>query len=97
MPREMAGAPSDPDYPPSDFFQANVKGWLSADGPCWLPVFPAKDVLFRCVPLMLKDMANPDKLGETAQGQQAIQFLTDVRKFWKVIPLGAGAAVVIAL
>ena len=97
MPKEMAGAPDDPAYPPSDFFQANVKGWLSADGPCWLPVFPAKDVLFRCVPLMLKDMAIPDKLGETAQGQQAIQFLTDVKKFAKVIPLGACASVVIAL
>lgn len=97
MPREMAGAPDDPAYPPSDFFQANVKGWLSADGPCWLPVFPSKNVLFRCVPLMLKDMVKPDKLGETAQGQQAIQFLTDVKKFWKVIPLGACASVVIAL
>lgn len=97
MPKEMAGAPSDPAYPPTDFFQANVKGWVSADGPCWLPVFPCKDVLFRCVPLLLQDLANPDKLKETAQGQQAVQFLTDVKKFWKVIPVGAGASVVIAL
>lgn len=97
-PPEMRDTPDDPAYPPENFFEANVKGWIDIEnGPCWLPVFPCRDVLFRCVPLMLEDLANPDKLGETAQGQQAVQFLTDIKKFWKVIPLGAGAAVVIAL
>jgi|EP01046_Picozoa_sp_COSAG06_P024451 hypothetical protein len=96
LPKEMAAAPDDPTYPPTDFLEANIKGWLGADGPCWMPVFPSKDVLFRCVPLMLKDMVNPEKLGETAQGQQVVQFMTDVKKYWKVIPLGACVAVLIA-
>lgn len=61
-----------------------------------MPVFPSKDVLFRCVPLMLKDMANPEKLGESAQGQQVVQYMTDIKGYWKVIPFGAVMAVVVS-
>ena len=96
QPRGMVTSPTDPDYPPDDFLTANVKGWISADGPCWLPVFPSRDVLFRCVPSMLQDMANPEKLGETAQGQQAVQYMTDIKAYWRVIPFGAGVAVLVA-
>ena len=100
-PKEMANPDdawgADDAYPPADFVTANLKGWIDIDnGPCWLPVFPARDVLFRCVPTMLEDMVNPDKLGETAQGQQAVQYMVDIKEYWRVIPFGAIVAVVVA-
>ena len=36
---------------------------------------------------------NPDKLGETAQGQQAVQAFMDLQNYWKVIPFGGMVAV----
>lgn len=45
---------------------------------------------------MLKDMANPEKLGESAQGQQVVQYMTDIKGYWKVIPFGAVMAVVVS-
>jgi hypothetical protein len=96
MPREMPGAPTDPAYPPIDFMTANTKGWVSASGPCFMPAFASKDILFRCVPLMLKDMVSKDKLSQTAKGQEVVQFMSDIKKYWKVIPLGAMVSVIIA-
>ena len=96
MPKEMPGAPTDAAYPPVDFMTANLKGWISASGPCFMPAFASKDILFRCVPLMLKDMMSKDKLSQSAKGQEVVQFMSDIQKYWKVIPLGAGVAVIIA-
>ena len=94
QPPEMASSPpASMGYPPKDFMTASIRGWLKSEGPCWMPVFPAKDILFRCVPSMLKDMMNPDKLGETAQGQQAVQAFMDLQNYWKVIPFGGLVAV----
>ena len=96
MPKEMPSAPTDPAYPPADFMTANLKGWISANGPCFMPAFASKDILFRCVPLMLKDMMSKDKLSQTAKGQEVVQFMSDIKKYWKIIPLGAMVSVLIA-
>ena len=102
MPREAACrsaripttvACDDEDYPPKDFMTASSKGWLSSDGPCWMPVFPSEELLYRCVPSMLTDMASATA---QAEGQQSVQYMKDLQDYWRIIPFGGFIAVLAA-
>ena len=84
---------SDPDYPPTSFMAASAKGWLSSDGPCWMPVFPSEEYLYRCVPTMLTDLA---AASDQAEGQQSVQYMKDLQDYWRIIPFGAVIAVLAA-
>lgn len=104
MPKEgcpvdkFPGCESD-DYPPTSFIRANAKGFISQEGPCWLPVLPSEEYLFRCVPTLLLDSADSAataSAGGSADGQVSVQYMKDLQDYWRVIPFGATVAVVAA-
>jgi hypothetical protein len=77
-----------PEYPPLDFVTASRNRWLSQNGPCWMPVFPSEEYLYRCVPTLLTDQLTA---GE-ADGQVSVQYMKDLQDYWQVIPFGATIA-----
>eukprot|EP01043_Picozoa_sp_COSAG02_P045941 COSAG02_NODE_4251_length_5585_cov_4.672986_1_plen_636_part_10 len=95
---KFPGCESD-DYPPEHFFDANKKGLISQEGPCWLPVLPSEEYLFRCVPTLLletADSAATAPAGGSADGQVSVQYMKDLQDYWRVIPFGGTVAVIAA-
>lgn len=86
-----------PDYPPADFMTASRNRWVSQNGPCWMPVLPSEEYLYRCVPTMLADMAGAGQNSDgKAEGQVSVQYMKDLQDYWQIIPFGAFVALVSA-
>ncbi len=106
MPKEgcpvdkFPGCESD-DYPPTSFIDANTNGLISQEGPCWLPVLPSEEYLFRCVPTLLLETASSTAAASTGgsgsvDGQVSVQYMKDLKDYWRVIPFGGIVAIVAA-
>ena len=97
MPKEGCtfAACEDDNYPPDSFGAANSNRWLSQDGPCWMPVLPSEDYLFRCVPTLLTNTVESQAGGggTSAEGQVSVQYMKDLQDYWRIIPFGAFVAV----
>ena len=90
---------ADDSYPPTSFLDASRQQLISQDGPCWLPVLPSEEYLFRCVPTLLMETAESSaaaSTGGSADGQVSVQYMKDLQDYWRVIPFGAFMAVVAA-
>ena len=98
MPKEGCTLPGcdDPNYPPDSFVTANANRWLSGAGPCWMPVLPSEEYLFRCVPTLLTETLGEQAgaaSGTSAEGQVSVQYMKDLQDYWRIIPFGAVVAV----
>lgn len=93
-PKEGCDLPAcnDPDYPPLNFVTATTEGWISQDGPCWMPVFESNEYLYRCVPTLLTEQVSQGD----AEGQASVQYMKDLQDYWLVIPVGAVIALITA-
>ena len=90
---------ADDSYPPKSFLEASRKQLISQEGPCWLPVLPSEEYLFRCVPTLLMETAESSAVASTdgaADGQVSVQYMKDLQDYWRVIPFGAFMAVLAA-
>lgn len=96
-PNKHPGCDGD-NYPPTTFLEASANGFLSQDGPCWLPVLPSQEYLFRCVPTLLLETAESSVTGSTgsAEGQVSVQYMKDLQDYWRVIPFGVFMAILVA-
>ena len=100
MPKEGCTLPGceKESYPPETFVEANTNRFLSQDGPCWLPVLPSDEYLFRCVPSLLLETAQSqaDAQASSADGQVTVQYMQDLQDYWRMIPFGGFVAVLAA-
>ena len=81
--------PASMGYPPKDFMTASIRGWLKSEGPCWMPAFPAKDILFRCA----LHAQGHDEPGQARRDREAAgrPGLRRTAELLKVIPFGGSS------
>lgn len=78
-------------YPPSNFLEAQLNGFISQRGPCWMPVLSTEEYLLRCIPDIVTDASSDLR---TSGAIESAQYMQEMKDYWPLIPVGAGVAFV---